>query len=163
MLLRIYNDDSPLIDNSQARKDKHIQVDDAELPPSQDQEDSDGDDNGVPLPMDIDENDLATNEAGMVAKIMEEPDVKKASDMKLPSETNGTVQAKGPLHDPHLVVEKGEAEKKPVAFGLPTSDVESGIQEAEDMLKAEMQHERDTTKEIAPGVKDEEDVFNKTV
>ncbi|KAI9658089.1 MAG: hypothetical protein M1821_002749 [Bathelium mastoideum] len=117
MLLRLYNDDSPLVDNSKdQRLKKRAEESD---PPS------------------------------TVRIEAEEPDEPEAKDTE-----NGVFDA-----DPTLNAEEATTA---VAVLEPGVEEEKALIE-EDRVLASAQQKADDTKEIAPGVTDEEDVFNKTV
>ena len=117
MLLRLYNDNSPLVDNSKAgaQKSRTKEADTASPPP-----------------LEIVESD--SSDVGVAANGVLKPE------HNLNAEEATTVTA---------VLEPGVEEEKALRD--------------EDRILASAQQKADDTKEIAPGVTDEEDVSNKTV
>ncbi|KAF1986178.1 S-adenosyl-L-methionine-dependent methyltransferase [Aulographum hederae CBS 113979] len=134
MLLRLYNDNSPLIDHSQLRFGKK----DTEAETPVNATAADGHANGV---------DDA--EEGAEATVMKDDDV------DMDDGVEGGVPLETALN-PELDV---------AATGIPTSVAvdENKSMLAEDAMKAAAQQKVDDLREVAPGVTDEEDAFNKTV
>lgn len=116
MLLRLYNDDTPLVDNSKGRAQKS-RTQEAEA--------------ASPAPVEIVESD--SSDAAITTNGVK-------SDGNLNAEEATTIVA---------ALEPGVEEEKALVD--------------EDRILAAAQQKADDTKEIAPGVTDEEDVFNKTV
>lgn len=143
MLLRLYNDDSPLIDNSKDRFNKPNGA------PS-----SNGNPAAIPGSIAV-ENTTAT-----AAEVLDAPDpVEGDADEEEQPETfvdeEGTV-ALNTAVDP-------DVEETTTAVGASGIGTEEQAMQAEDALRATAQNEADNTREVAPGVTDEEDVFNTTV
>lgn len=125
MLLRLYNDDSPLVDNSKNRfKQQETSRDISRSSPA-----------GTPPP-----------ESG-VAEATDEPET-------IIDEDGGVVLN---------TAMDSDVEETTTGIGGKGIGPEHKAMEAEDRMKADAQNKADNTREIAPGVTDEEDVFNKGV
>ncbi|EON69425.1 hypothetical protein W97_08685 [Coniosporium apollinis CBS 100218] len=125
MLLRLYNDDSPLVDNSKNRfKQQETSRDISRSSTA-----------GTPLP-----------ESG-IAEATDEPET-------IIDKDGGVV---------FNTAMDSDVEETTTGIGGKGIGPEHKAMEAEDRMKADAQNKADNTREIAPGVTDEEDVFNKGV
>lgn len=137
MLLRLYNDDSPLIDNSKDSFNK-----------------PNGSAPAIPG------STAAENTTATAAEVLDAPKpLEDDADGDEQPETfvdeEGTV-ALSTAMDP-------DVEETTTAVGAPGIGTEQQAMQAEDAARATMQNEADRTREVAPGVTDEDDVFNRTV
>lgn len=117
MLLRLYNDDTPLVDNSKDRFNK-----------------------------------TRTEKS--------EPSSSGPAEASSMNESEAVI-IEADVEDPNPKLNAEEATTA-VAALEPGADEEKAMKD-EDRILAAAQQKADDTKEIAPGVQDEEDVFNKTV
>ena len=117
MLLRIYNDDSPLVDNSKDRSSKSRTEEAGDAFPG-------------PLEPEDDEPETPAPEVDAAAVIEPPLNAQRATEV--------------------------------VAALEPGIEEDKALKD-EDRIMAAAQQKADDTKELAPGVEDEEDVFNRTV
>lgn len=124
MLLRLYNDDSPLVDNSKDRFNKtngaQTVNDDASVIPG---------------------TTAVENVTATAAEVHDVPENTVALNTAMDLDVEGTM----------------------TAVGVTGIDTEEHAMQAEHALGQMAQNEADNTKEIVPGVTDEEDAFNTTV
>lgn len=143
MLLRLYNDDSPLIDNSKDRFNK-----------------PNGAQTAIGNVSAIPDSTAAENVTATAAEVQDAPKpiAGDADDVGQPEtfiREEGTASLNTAM-DP-------DVKETITAVGAPGIGTEEQVMQAEDALRSMTQNEADNTKEIAPSVTDEEDVFDTTV
>lgn len=158
MLLRLYNDDSPLVDNSKSR-----------LQQSQQQEQQNGTANTSSTPSSVPlESAAPTDDATFEDAMDEEGGSDGGGFVREETGRNGLAGIQAPQITRDEIAQRIDKVAANVERDGVTGDESGAVAEQktmqyEDVLKGDAVRTEDNRREMAPGVDDEEDVFNKTV